>query len=48
MKKIGKATGAKVVATLDELSKDSLGEAGIVHVEKLAGSTTPSLYISDT
>jgi thermosome len=39
MKKIGKATGAKVVATLDELSKDSLGEAGIVHVEKLAGET---------
>ena len=25
MKKIGKATGAKVVATLDELGKDSLG-----------------------
>ena len=39
MKKIGKATGAKVVATLDELGKDSLGEAGIVHVEKLAGET---------
>ena len=37
MKKIGKATGAKVVSTLDELSKESLGEAGIVHVEKLAG-----------
>ncbi len=37
MKKIGKATGAKVVATLDELGKDSLGEAGLVHVEKLAG-----------
>ncbi|MCL4376524.1 MAG: TCP-1/cpn60 chaperonin family protein [Candidatus Parvarchaeota archaeon] len=39
MKKIGKATGAKVVATLDELGKESLGEAGIVHVEKLAGET---------
>lgn len=39
MKKIGKATGAKVVATLDELGKDSLGEAGVVHVEKLAGET---------
>ncbi len=39
MKKIGKATGAKVVATLDELGKDSLGEAGFVHVEKLAGET---------
>ncbi len=39
MKKIGKATGAKVVATLDELEKDSLGEAGLVHVEKLAGET---------
>ncbi|EFD92966.1 MAG: chaperonin Cpn60/TCP-1 [Candidatus Parvarchaeum acidophilus ARMAN-5] len=39
MKKIGKATGAKVVATLDELDKESLGEAGLVHVEKLAGET---------
>ncbi|MCL4398642.1 MAG: TCP-1/cpn60 chaperonin family protein [Candidatus Parvarchaeota archaeon] len=39
MKKIGKATGAKVVATLDELGKESLGEAGVVHVEKLAGET---------
>ena len=39
MKKIGKATGAKVVATLDELGADSLGEAGLVHVEKLAGET---------
>jgi thermosome len=39
MKKIGKATGAKVVATLDELSKESLGDAGVVHVEKLAGET---------
>ena len=39
IKKIGKATGAKVVATLDELGKESLGDAGIVHVEKLAGET---------
>jgi thermosome len=39
MKKIGKATGAKIVATLDELGKDSLGDAGLVHVEKLAGET---------
>ncbi|EEZ93247.1 MAG: thermosome [Candidatus Parvarchaeum acidiphilum ARMAN-4] len=39
IKKIGKATGAKVVATLDELGSESLGEAGLVHVEKLAGET---------
>ncbi|MCL4398911.1 TCP-1/cpn60 chaperonin family protein [Candidatus Parvarchaeota archaeon] len=39
MKKIGKATGAKVVATLDELSEESLGHAGLVHVEKIAGET---------
>ncbi|MCL4407003.1 TCP-1/cpn60 chaperonin family protein [Candidatus Parvarchaeota archaeon] len=37
MKKIGKATGAKVVATLDELSGDSLGHAGLVKIEKMAG-----------
>ncbi len=37
IKKIGKATGAKVVSTLDELGASSLGSAGLVHVEKLAG-----------
>jgi thermosome len=37
MKKIGKASGAKVVATLDELSGDSLGFAGAVKIEKMAG-----------
>ena len=37
MKKIGKASGAKVVATLDELSEDSLGFAGAVKIEKMAG-----------
>ena len=39
MKKIGKATGAKIVSTLDELDGESLGMAGVVRVEKLAGET---------
>lgn len=39
MTKIGKATGAKVVSTLDELESSSLGAAGLVKVEKLAGET---------
>ncbi len=39
IKKIGKATGAKVVSSLDELEGDALGSAGVVRVEKLAGET---------
>ncbi len=39
MKKIGKATGAKIASTLDELDSNGLGAAGLVHVEKLAGET---------
>jgi thermosome len=39
MKKIGKATGAKVASTLDELDGSALGAAGFVHVEKMAGET---------
>ncbi len=39
MKKIGKATGAKIISTLDELDGESLGMAGVVRVEKLAGET---------
>ncbi len=35
MKKIGKATGAKVVSTLTELEPGALGEAGYVHTEKI-------------
>ncbi len=39
IKKISKATGAKIVSTLDELEKSSLGDAGLVHVDKIAGET---------
>ncbi len=39
IKKIGKATGAKTVSSLDELEKESLGSAGLVKIEKLAGET---------
>jgi thermosome len=39
MAKIGKATGGKIISTLDELSDDSLGLAGVVRVEKIAGET---------
>lgn len=39
MKKIGKATGAKVVSTIDDMGSESLGLAGAVKVEKLAGET---------
>ncbi len=37
MKKIGKATGAKIVSTLGDVEDGNLGYAGKVHVEKLAG-----------
>ncbi len=37
MKKIGKATGAKIAASLEDLSGENLGYAGKVHIEKLAG-----------
>ncbi len=37
MKKIGKATGAKIISTLNELEPSALGSAGKVRVEKLAG-----------
>ncbi len=39
IKKIGKATGAKIISTLDEADASSLGQAGVVRVEKLAGET---------
>jgi thermosome len=39
MKKIGKATGAKAISSLDELDEKSLGAAGLVKVEKIAGET---------
>ncbi len=39
MKKIGKATGAKAVSSLDELDEKSLGSAGLVRIEKIAGET---------
>jgi thermosome len=35
MEKLAKATGGKVVSTLDDLTKDSLGTAGTVYEEKI-------------
>ena len=35
--KIGKATGAKVISTLNELEPSALGMAGVVRIEKIAG-----------
>ncbi|RMF89298.1 MAG: thermosome subunit, partial [Methanobacteriota archaeon] len=35
MKKLAKATGAKILSTLDDLSKDSLGVAGLVEEVKI-------------
>jgi chaperonin GroEL (HSP60 family) len=37
MEKLAKATGGNIVSTLDELSKDDLGYAGLVEEQKLAG-----------
>lgn len=37
MEKLAKATGARIVTNLDEISKEDLGEAGIVEEKKLAG-----------
>ncbi len=37
MEKLAKATGGKIVSTLDEISGDDLGFAGIVEEKKLAG-----------
>ncbi len=39
MNQVGKATGAKAVSSLDELDEESLGSAGLVKVEKIAGET---------
>ncbi len=39
MEKLAKATGSKVVSTLDELSKDDLGFAGVVEEQKIAGES---------
>ena len=36
MEKISKATGARIVTTLDELSKDDLGNAGEVEAKKIS------------
>ncbi len=37
MEKLAKATGGKIVSTLDEMSGDDLGFAGLVEEKKLAG-----------
>ncbi|MCD6381537.1 MAG: TCP-1/cpn60 chaperonin family protein [Candidatus Aenigmarchaeota archaeon] len=37
MEKLAKATGARIITNLDEISKDDLGEAGIVEEKKLGG-----------
>jgi thermosome len=39
MEKLAKATGANIVSTLDELSKDDLGHAGVVEEQKIAGES---------
>ncbi|MCW1293224.1 MAG: thermosome subunit beta [Candidatus Parvarchaeota archaeon] len=39
VQKIGKATGAKIVSTLDALDSSALGEAGVVHMEKIGNET---------
>ena len=37
MEKLARATGAKIVSSVDELSKDDLGYAGLVEEQKLGG-----------
>lgn len=37
MEKLAKATGAKIVSTIDEISKDDIGHAGIVEEKTIAG-----------
>jgi thermosome len=37
MEKLAKATGARVVSSIEEFSKDDLGSAGLVEEQKLAG-----------
>jgi archaeal chaperonin len=37
MEKLAKATGANIVSSLDELTKDDMGDAGLVEEQKLAG-----------
>lgn len=39
MQKVGKATGAKIVSTLDALDESALGYAGVVHMEKIGNET---------
>ncbi len=39
MQKLGKATGAKVVSTLDALDENALGFAGLVRLEKVGNET---------
>jgi thermosome len=39
MQKLGKATGAKIVSTLDALDESALGYAGLVRLEKVGNET---------